>query len=96
MRSFLAGALMALSSAVSVAAKSTNSSAYSDSATGIDFQRWCDDDSGFCFGMALPVSVESDFIGQMVVALSDSKRWGGVSLSGSMTSSLLIAAWPNE
>ena len=95
MRSFLAGALMVLSSALSVAAKSSNSSAYSDPATGIDFQRWCDDDSGFCFGMALPESVESDFIGQMVVPLSDSKGWGGVSLSGSMTSSLLIAAWPN-
>ncbi|OJJ78934.1 putative cellobiose dehydrogenase [Aspergillus glaucus CBS 516.65] len=87
--------LTALTTALGVAASTTESSAYSDSATGIDFQRWCDDDSGMCFGMALPETVKSDFIGQMVVPLSDSKGWGGVSLSPSMTQSLLIAAWPN-
>ncbi|EYE91315.1 putative cellobiose dehydrogenase [Aspergillus ruber CBS 135680] len=87
--------LTTLTTALGVAASTTESSAYSDPATGIDFQRWCDDDSGMCFGMALPETVKSDFIGQMVVPLSDSKGWGGVSLSPSMTQSLLIAAWPN-
>ncbi|KAB8071781.1 hypothetical protein BDV29DRAFT_12615 [Aspergillus leporis] len=94
MRSFLGG-IVALSSALGAAAANYNSSAYSDSATGIDFQRWCDESTGFCFGLALPETVESDFIGQMVVPLSSSAGWGGVSLSSSMTKALLIGAWPS-
>ncbi|PWY75094.1 FAD/NAD(P)-binding domain-containing protein [Aspergillus heteromorphus CBS 117.55] len=94
MRSFLSGAV-ALSCALGAAASSYNTSAYSDSVTGIDFQRWCDDDTGFCFGVALPEEAGTDFIGQMNVPLSSSKGWGGVSMSGSMTNVLLIAAWPN-
>ncbi|KAL4894435.1 cellobiose dehydrogenase [Aspergillus ambiguus] len=93
MRSFLANGVIALSCVLGASAAAYNSSAYSDTTTGIDFQRWCDEDTGFCFGVALPESVDSDFVGQMVVPLSDSKGWGGVSLSGSMTSALLIAAW---
>ncbi|OJJ33726.1 hypothetical protein ASPWEDRAFT_28927 [Aspergillus wentii DTO 134E9] len=95
MRSFLAGGVVALSSLFGVAAAGTNSSAYTDSASGMEFQRWCDDDTGFCFGIALPETVKSDFIGQLDVPLSNSKGWGGVSLMPSMLSSLMIAAWPN-
>ncbi|KAG2415949.1 hypothetical protein HFD88_007141 [Aspergillus terreus] len=94
MRSFLTS-LVALSSALGASAATYNSSAYSDSTTGIDFQRWCDETTGFCFGVALPESVDSDFVGQLVVPLSESKGWGGVSLGGSMTQTLLLAAWPN-
>ncbi|OGM47316.1 cellobiose dehydrogenase [Aspergillus bombycis] len=95
MRSSLFGGLVALSSALGAAAMNYNSSAYSDSTTGIDFQRWCDEKTGFCFGLALPETVDSDFIGQLVVPLSSSNGWGGVSLSSSMTKALLIGAWPN-
>ncbi|EAW23782.1 putative cellobiose dehydrogenase [Aspergillus fischeri NRRL 181] len=95
MRSFLFGGLVALSSTLGAFAANYNSSAYSDSASGIDFQRWCDADTGFCFGLALPETVKTDFVGQLVVPLDSSKGWGGVSLGGSMTSTLLIAAWPN-
>ncbi|GIJ99447.1 hypothetical protein Aspvir_001579 [Aspergillus viridinutans] len=95
MRSFLFGGFVALSSTLGAFAANYNSSAYSDSASGIDFQRWCDEDTGFCFGLALPETVGTDFVGQLVVPLDSSKGWGGVSLGGSMTSALLIAAWPN-
>ncbi|PIG84505.1 cellobiose dehydrogenase [Aspergillus arachidicola] len=96
MRSSLFGGLVALSSALGAAAMNYNSSAYSDSTTGIDFQRWCDETTGFCFGLALPETVDSDFIGQLVVPLESSNGWGGVSLSSSMTKALLIGAWPND
>ncbi|KAE8379799.1 hypothetical protein BDV26DRAFT_154954 [Aspergillus bertholletiae] len=95
MRSSLFGGLVALSSTLGAAAMNYNSSAYSDSTTGIDFQRWCDESTGFCFGLALPETVGSDFIGQLAVPLSSSNGWGGVSLSSSMTKALLIGAWPN-
>ncbi|RAL14346.1 putative cellobiose dehydrogenase [Aspergillus homomorphus CBS 101889] len=96
MRSYLLGGAVALSSALGAsAAASTKTSAYSDSVSGMDFQRWCDADTGFCFGIALPETVEKSFIGQLSVPLSSAKGWGGVSMSGSMTKALLIAAWPN-
>lgn len=95
MRSSLFGGLVAMSSALGAAAMNYNSSAYSDSTTGIDFQRWCDETTGFCFGLALPETVDSDFIGQLAVPLESSNGWGGVSLSSSMTKALLIGAWPN-
>ncbi|TPR10640.1 HhH-GPD base excision DNA repair family protein [Aspergillus niger] len=96
MRSVLLSGVAALSYALGVSANAYNTSAYTDSASGIDFQRWCDtDDTGFCFGIALPEDVSTDFIGQLTVPLSSSKGWGGVSMSGSMTNVLLIAAWPD-
>ncbi|KAF9887715.1 hypothetical protein FE257_009668 [Aspergillus nanangensis] len=95
MRSFLTRGLVALSVVLGASAVNYNSSAYTDSATGIDFQRWCDEGTGYCFGVALPETVESDFIGQLTVPLSESKGWGGVSLGGQMTENLLLATWPN-
>ncbi|GLA87140.1 hypothetical protein AtubIFM56815_011414 [Aspergillus tubingensis] len=97
MRSVLLSGVAALSYALGVSANAYNTSAYTDSASGIEFQRWCDtDDTGFCFGIALPEETTgTDFIGQMAVPLSSSKGWGGVSMSGSMTNVLLIAAWPD-
>ncbi|PYH41285.1 putative cellobiose dehydrogenase [Aspergillus saccharolyticus JOP 1030-1] len=95
MRSYLLSGAVALGSALGASASSSTTSAYSDSVSGMDFQRWCDSDTGFCFGIALPETVEKSFIGQLSVPLDSSKGWGGVSMSGSMTEALLIAAWPN-
>jgi cellobiose dehydrogenase (acceptor) len=41
------------------------SSAYTDANTGISFEGY-EDTTGFLFGMALPSTLGSDFIGQMV------------------------------
>ncbi|RAH78752.1 FAD/NAD(P)-binding domain-containing protein [Aspergillus japonicus CBS 114.51] len=95
MRSYILSGAVALSSALGASAAATATSAYSDSVSGMDFQRWCDSDTGFCFGIALPETVEKSFIGQLSVPLDSSKGWGGVSMSGSMTKALLIAAWAN-
>ncbi|KAL2075246.1 hypothetical protein VTL71DRAFT_189 [Oculimacula yallundae] len=69
------------------------SSASVDPNTGITFQGKTDT-TGFYFGMAVPTSVGSDFIGQMVVPIT--AGYGGLTLTGSMTGSLLVVAWPNE
>lgn len=43
-----------------------STSSYTDSASGIVFQRYEDTSgTGFSFGMALPETIGSDFIGQM-------------------------------
>ncbi|PYH89493.1 cellobiose dehydrogenase, partial [Aspergillus ellipticus CBS 707.79] len=96
MRSVLLSGAVALSYALGVAANAYNTSAYTDSVSGIDFQRWCDDDTDFCFGIAMSEETTStSFIGQLSVPLSSKAGWGGVSMSGSMTNVLLIAAWPD-
>ncbi|GME43027.1 Cellobiose dehydrogenase [Neofusicoccum parvum] len=88
MRSTFA-AVAALAGAASAA---TTTSAYTDSTTGITFQRWVDEDTGFAFGMALPESPEKDFIGQIV---APGAGWAGMSMTSSMMASTLIAAWPS-
>jgi len=40
--------------------------AYTDSNSGISFQSWSDPTTGCQFGMALPMTPEKDFIGQIV------------------------------
>ncbi|KAF2088675.1 hypothetical protein K490DRAFT_23427, partial [Saccharata proteae CBS 121410] len=77
------------------ATASLTSSAYTDSKTGITFQRFVDDDTGYAFGMALPEDAGSDFIGQIVAPSNNSEGWAGISLTSSMMASVLIAAWPN-
>ncbi|KAH7343061.1 hypothetical protein BKA65DRAFT_526989 [Rhexocercosporidium sp. MPI-PUGE-AT-0058] len=69
------------------------SSSSVDPNTGITFQGKTDT-TGFYFGMAVPETVGSDFIGQLVVPITTG--YGGLTLTGSMTGSLLVVAWPNE
>ena len=42
------------------------SSAYTDDVTGITFQGYTDSTTGFKYGMAVPTTPATDFIGQMV------------------------------
>lgn len=77
------------------AAAATVATSYTDPNTGIDFQTYWASDVDYSFGLALPETIESDFIGQMVVPLTDSAGWGGVSLGGGMLNHVLFVAWPN-
>jgi cellobiose dehydrogenase (acceptor) len=79
--------------ALAAGASAQTSSAFTDANTGITFQGY-EDTTGFRFGMALPSTIGSDFIGQMIVPTNGS-GYGGVSLTGSMVGSLLVVAWPN-
>ncbi|KAL6399766.1 cellobiose dehydrogenase [Ilyonectria robusta] len=74
-------------------ASAQRASTYSDPNTGIDFQRYLAASYGYSFGIALPETVGSDFIGQMVVPVTDGEGWGAVSLKGGMLNSLLFIAW---
>ncbi|KAL9109575.1 MAG: hypothetical protein Q9227_005755 [Pyrenula ochraceoflavens] len=69
-------------------------SSYTDSATGITFQKFTDKTTGYSFGAALPQSPGSDFIGQIAVPFNGT-GWAGVSLGGNMANSILIVAWTN-
>ncbi|KAL0257681.1 hypothetical protein SLS55_006844 [Diplodia seriata] len=84
----------AVAALAGAARAATSTSAYTDSTTGIKFQRWQDETTGFSFGVALPESpdAKTDIIGQMVAPGSG---WAGVSMTSSMMASTLIAAWPN-
>ncbi|TVY38146.1 Cellobiose dehydrogenase [Lachnellula subtilissima] len=77
-----------------VAGTYAQSSAYTDANTGITFQRYLDTE-GVSFGIAIPETPASDFIGQMV-APSNGSGYAGVSLASEMTKSLLVVAWPNN
>ncbi|ROW04210.1 hypothetical protein VSDG_00938 [Cytospora chrysosperma] len=86
----------ALAGLARTAAAATVASAYTDPNTGIDFQTYFASDIEYSFGLALPETIETDFIGQMVVPLTDSAGWGGVSLGGAMVNKLLVVAWPGS
>ncbi|PBP21408.1 GMC oxidoreductase [Diplocarpon rosae] len=79
--------------AFAAGAAAQQSSALTDPNTGITFQGKTDT-TGFYFGLAAPTTVGSDFIGQMVVPIT--AGYGGITLTGTMTGSLLVVAWPNE
>lgn len=84
-------ALLAYISAVAGAA-----APYADPKTGITFEtNFASDVEGFSFGMVLPETITTDFIGQLVVPLTNGAGWGGVSLGGAMTGHLMFVAWPN-
>lgn len=85
------------------------SATFIDPNTGITFENYVDP-KGYSFGIALPETPTTDFIGQLVSSLSRNKHlvlmciqiipttgtgYGGLTLTGKMTSSLLIVAWPN-
>ncbi|TVY58442.1 Cellobiose dehydrogenase [Lachnellula cervina] len=87
MRSFL-------TSLAFIAGTYAQSSVYTDANTGITFQRYANTE-GVSFGIAVPQTPASDFIGQMV-APNNGSGYAGVSLTPSMTGSLLVVAWPNN
>ncbi|KAH7127897.1 hypothetical protein B0J13DRAFT_142299 [Dactylonectria estremocensis] len=74
-------------------ASAQRATSYTDTETGIEFQRYLATKYDFSFGVALPETVGSDFIGKMVIPLTDNEGWGAVSLKGGMLNSLLLVAW---
>ncbi|KAI8654283.1 GMC-OxRdtase-N domain-containing protein [Fusarium sp. Ph1] len=66
---------------------------HTDPNTGIDFQQYLS--ASYSFGIALPETVGSDFIGQMVIPTTGTNKegWGAVSLRGGMLRGLLFVAW---
>lgn len=69
--------------------------AYTDPASGITFQAYQDADTSFQYGMVLPETVGTDFIGQIVMP-TNGTGYGGISLTSEMVGSMLIVAWPNS
>ncbi|KAF6798152.1 hypothetical protein CSOJ01_12802 [Colletotrichum sojae] len=92
MRCTFSGVLAALGLAGSAAAQ-LRAEAYSDPQTGIDFQRYKPNNYPYSFGIAVPETIGTDFIGQMVVPISEKGNWGAVSLRGGMLNGLLFVAW---
>lgn len=79
---------------LSTLAGAQQSTSYTDTNTGIIFQKYSGDDGGYGFAIALPEDTAStDFIGQL--SGDSTATWAGVSLTGQMANSLLIAAFPN-
>lgn len=79
---------------LSTLAGAQSSTSYTDTNTGIIFQKYSGDDGGYGFAIALPTDTTStDFIGQL--SGDSTATWAGVSLTGQMTNGLLIAAFPN-
>lgn len=82
--------LVPLSLSLSASAQGTTG-AYTEPKTNITFQTYSDP-TGYQFGVALPTTPGTDFVGLLV---GKGKGWAGVSLGGSMVNKLLIAAWPS-
>ncbi|GJD03488.1 Cellobiose dehydrogenase [Colletotrichum higginsianum IMI 349063] len=93
MRSSFSAAAAALLGLAGSAAAQLRATAYTDPQTGIDFQRYKPNAYPYSFGIAVPETVGTDFIGQMVVPISDKGNWGAVSLRGGMLNGLLFVAW---
>jgi hypothetical protein len=68
---------------------------FTDSLTGISFQRFFGARTQFAFGIALPENPSTDFIGQISAPMPGGSGWAGISLQGDMEGPLLLAAWPN-
>lgn len=68
---------------------------YTDPNTGITFLTYFAEDIDYSFGVVFPETITTDFIGQLVVPLTDGAGWGGVDLGGAMTEHLLFVAWPD-
>lgn len=77
---------------LAAAASATN---YTDPNTGITFLTYFAADVDYSFGVVFPETVDTDFIGQLVVPLTDGAGWGAVDFGGDMTKHLLFVAWPN-
>ena len=94
-RSHGRGLLLALGLSTSrVVAQTT--SAFTDQATGIQFQRFFGAKTDFGFGIALPTNPSNSFIGQLSFPLANGAGWGGFSLTGDMEGPLMMVCWPNN
>ena len=83
---------LSLICAAAIPARGGSANSYTDVDTGTRFQGHVDPD-GYLFGMMTPQQPTTDFIGQLVVPLTDGAGWGGVSLGNSMTGPLLLVTW---
>jgi hypothetical protein len=77
--------------ALAAIATAQSTSTYTDPKTSLTFEAFIHP-SGYTFGIALPASPSTDFMGLLV---GKGTGWAGVSLGGPMVNKLLIAAWPN-
>ncbi|KAJ1308933.1 hypothetical protein OPQ81_004617 [Rhizoctonia solani] len=76
------------------AAFAQQSSAWTDSATGIPFQSYVEPVTGIRLSTAFPSSTTpTEFVGEIIAPISS--KWVGWSLGGGMNSNLLLVAWPN-
>ncbi|TRM61777.1 hypothetical protein BD626DRAFT_500484 [Schizophyllum amplum] len=72
------------------AAAQDTTAPFTDINTGIEFQAYTDDALGYQFGIALPETVTTEFIGQLVVPLNGTAGWAGVSFGASIYHSTRI------
>ncbi|EUC46489.1 carbohydrate-binding module family 1 protein [Bipolaris oryzae ATCC 44560] len=86
---FLTSALFALR------AVAQTSTAFTDEKTGIKFQGIVGD-TGYRLGYAIPETPTTDFIAQIQAPITNGGGWAGLSMGQSMTSNVLVVAWPNE
>ncbi|KAI5859240.1 FAD/NAD(P)-binding domain-containing protein [Durotheca rogersii] len=77
--------------ALAVTGAMAQTTEYMDPSTGITFQRILK--SNYTFGIALPKTFGSDFIGQ--ITSSTSEGWASVSFGGRMINSLLLVVYPD-
>lgn len=67
---------------------------YTDSTTGISFSGYADG-KGYVFGLALPETIGTDAIIQLVGPATDGAGWAGFDFGVEMADKLLLCAWPN-
>jgi cellobiose dehydrogenase (acceptor) len=89
----MARSFILLPALLAIRATAQTSSPFTDDKSGISFNGYTDATTGFRFGVALPESPTTDFIGQIVAPITEG--WAGGSMGQSMTGNLLIVAWPN-
>ncbi|OAG11596.1 FAD/NAD(P)-binding domain-containing protein [Paraphaeosphaeria sporulosa] len=89
-RSFiLSSAILALRASAQLTA-----SVYTDEKTGITFNGF-QHSSGYKLGYALPETLTSDLIAQLVAPITNDGGWAGFPLGQSMVGSVLVTAWPH-
>ncbi|KAL7621673.1 hypothetical protein AAE478_009000 [Parahypoxylon ruwenzoriense] len=66
---------------------------YTDPNTGITFQQIVKNEDSYTFGIALPETFGSDFIGQITGSMPEG--WVSVSFGGRMINSLLLVVYPD-
>ncbi|KAK5655080.1 hypothetical protein OQA88_5979 [Cercophora sp. LCS_1] len=84
------GLLLALALSTPAAAQT---SAFTDQATEILFQRFSNARNNLGFGIALPTKPSDSFIGQLSFPLANGNGYGGLSLSSDREASLQVACW---
>jgi Cytochrome domain of cellobiose dehydrogenase len=85
--------LLSLLAFTSSALAATKVGIFVEPKTNISFSSYSDTTSGYTFGIALPTTPGTDFIGYLG---GKGTGWSGVSLGGPMTNKLLVVAWPNK